>query len=99
MAYELLLGLWVEDPARYADYRANMMPLFTKAGGRFRYDFEVAKTLKAENGERINRVMVIAFPDEDASKQLFANPDYLEVRKRYFEPSVTSVSQLSAYWT
>ena len=50
MPFEMTVGLLVVDQEKYAQYRAEMTPLLEAAGGRFRYDFEVARTLKGEAG-------------------------------------------------
>jgi uncharacterized protein (DUF1330 family) len=47
MPFELMVGLLVVDHEKYAQYRAEMSPLLEAIGGRFRYDFEVARTLKS----------------------------------------------------
>ena len=59
MSFEMIVGLFVTDQEKYAQYRAEMTPLLEAAGGGFRYDFEVSRTLKAEAGGEINRL----FPD------------------------------------
>ena len=48
MVFEMTIGLKVIDHDMYARYRVAIAPLLEQAGGRFRYDFEVARTLKAE---------------------------------------------------
>jgi uncharacterized protein (DUF1330 family) len=43
MFYEMTFGLFVLDPEKYGQYREEIAPLLKAAGGRFRYDFEVAQ--------------------------------------------------------
>ena len=97
MAYEMIVGISVIDGAKYAQYRAEMTPLLEAGGGRFRYDFEVARTLKAEGGEVINRLFVIQFPDRAAKERFFADPTYVEIRGRLFAPSVQAMVILAEY--
>jgi uncharacterized protein (DUF1330 family) len=80
--------LFVADQDKYAQYRAEIAPLLEAAGGAFRYDFEVAKTLKSEAGHDINRVFILSFPDRGAKESFFANPRYVEIRARLFEAAV-----------
>ena len=88
VAYEMTVGLLVEDQARYAQYRIEIRPLLEESGGAFRYDFIVSQVLQSENGTEINRVFVIRFPDQSSKERFFADPRYLEIRHRLFEPAV-----------
>jgi uncharacterized protein (DUF1330 family) len=97
MAYHRLIGLKLRDVNGYSQYRAAMTPLLEAAGGRFRYDFEVSKTLKSEQGQDINRVFLMAFPDKAASDAFFSDPAYLAVRERHFAPAVAEVSILAEF--
>ena len=72
MLFEMDVGLLVMDHQKYAQYRAEITPLLEAAGGRFRYDFEVARTLKSEAGHDINRVFAIRFPDRTSKERFFA---------------------------
>ena len=95
--YELLVGLHVSDNDLYASYRAAMTPLLEAAGGSFRYDFTIGQTLKGATDPAINRLFVISFPDKAASDRLFADPDYLAVKREFFEASVGLVKIIAAY--
>jgi uncharacterized protein (DUF1330 family) len=93
----MMVGLWVTDQEKYARYRAEMTPLLEAAGGRFRYDFEVARTLKGEAGHDINRLFVIQFPDRASKERFFADSRYLEIRGRLFDPSVEGRATIAEY--
>jgi uncharacterized protein (DUF1330 family) len=97
MPYERCVGLWVQDEAAYGRYRAGMLPILATYGGAFRYDFQVAQTLKAETQEPINRVFVLAFPDETAHEAFFADPAYLAVREAHFKAAVSAVTVIAKY--
>ena len=99
MPYENLVGLDVADDAVYQSYREAMLPILTRYGGGFRYDFRVSELLKSETNSEINRVFIIHFPDRAAKEAFFADADYLEARATYFEPSVATVTILSEYET
>jgi len=60
------VGLLVVDQKKYAQYRAEIAPLLEAAGARFRYDFDVARTMKTEVAHDINRVFLIQFPNRAA---------------------------------
>ena len=88
MPHEITAGLLVADRELYAQYRAEIEPLLREAGARFRYDLEVARTLKSEAGHEINRLFVLQFPGREAKEKFFADPRYQEIRARLFERSV-----------
>jgi len=44
-----------------------------------------------------NRLFSIRFPSRETYDRFFANPDYLQVRQRYFEPSVKGRVTLGRY--
>jgi uncharacterized protein (DUF1330 family) len=96
--FEMLVALQVTDAERYAQYRREMTPLLEAAGGSFRYDFEVSRTLRSESGSAaLNRVFVIQFPSEEAKDRFFADPQYREIRTRHFEPAVAQVELAASY--
>jgi uncharacterized protein (DUF1330 family) len=97
MSFEITVGLLVGDEETYAQYRAEMTPLLESAGGRFRYDFKVARTLKSEVGHEINRVFVIQFPDRAVKDRFFADSQYVEIRARLFEKAVKHTAIIAEY--
>ena len=86
--YEMTVGLLVVDHEQYAQYRAEIAPLLQAAGAGFRYDFEVARTLKREAEHDINRVFVLQFPDRAAQERFFKEARYREIRARFYERAV-----------
>jgi uncharacterized protein (DUF1330 family) len=88
MFFELMVGLHVTDGAKYSQYRTEIAPLLQDAGGGFRYDFEVARTLKSEAAHEINRVFILRFPDRAAKERFFADSRYREIRGRLFPEAV-----------
>ena len=97
MPFEMTVGLHVVDPEKYAQYRAGIAPLLEAAGAAFRYDFEVARTLRSEVDHEINRVFVLRFPDRPAKERFFADPRYLEIRTNFFEKSVQTRVTIAEY--
>lgn len=91
MPFEMTVGLVVIDQESYSQYRKEMMPLLEQSGGRFRYDFEIARMLRGESDAKINRVFVIQFPDEASKERFFSDARYLEIRRRFFEPAVAAM--------
>lgn len=94
---EYLIGLYVTDDKMYTQYREAMYPLLQKYNGGFGYDFKIAKVLKSEVKESINRVFTIYFKDEQAKDDFFSNEEYLNIKKRFFEKSVSSVTEIAKY--
>ena len=95
--FEITVGLLVVDHEKYAQYRAAIAPLLDAAGGRFRYDVEVARTLRSEAGHDVNRLFVIQFPDRSTKERFFADSQYLAIRRRLFEPSVERSVVIAEY--
>jgi uncharacterized protein (DUF1330 family) len=97
MSFEMTVGLLVADHEKYAQYRTEIGPLLEAAGGKFRYDFEIARTLKSEVGRNINRLFVLQFPDRGAKERFFADSRYLEIRGRTFEKAVAGTTVIAEY--
>lgn len=97
MSYEMIVGLQIKDDVGYSKYRAAMRPLLEAADGGFRYDFKVSEVLKNEEGREINRVFAIYFGDKAKSISFFSNPEYLEIKKKYYEASVGARTIISEY--
>ena len=97
ISHETLVGLHVTDDEMYSRYRAGMTPILTTFGGFFRYDFRIGEVLKKEVGEDINRLFIISFPDREARDAFFSNEEYIEVRRRFFEPAVQAATIIAEY--
>jgi len=97
MPYEMMVGLLVANTAIYTQYRAEIAPLLEAESGVFRFDFEVARTLKSEADHEINRLFLLRFPNREAKERFFANPQYVEIRSRLFERAVRGVTILSEH--
>ncbi|MCB1169224.1 MAG: DUF1330 domain-containing protein [Leptospiraceae bacterium] len=94
---EDLVGILVTDETLYDRYREGMLPILKRMGGYFRYDARVQDALKSPAEHTINRIFVIGFPDAKTRDAFFSNPDYLMVRKEFFENSVSAVCRLARY--
>ena len=97
MAIERLVGLYVTDDDLYRKYREHMFPVLQSFGGAFGYDFKVSEVLKSEVEAPINRVFTIFFESEDSMNSFFNNKKYLEIRAKYYEPSVSATTVISKY--
>lgn len=97
MPFEMTVGLFIVDHEKYAQYRTEIAPLLEAAGGRFRYDFEIARTLQSEAAHDINRLFVIQFPDRAGKERFFSDAKYLEIRARLFEHAVEGRAPIAEY--
>ena len=97
MSYEMTVGLLVKDTAAYTQYRAEIAPLLLAESGAFRFDFEIARTLRSEADHEINRLFLLRFPDRAAKERFFAGPQYKEIRSRLFESAVRGTTILSEH--
>jgi uncharacterized protein (DUF1330 family) len=91
---ETLMALNVTDADLYARYRAEMTPLLTAHGGSFGIDLWVGEVLRSPTEKPFNRVFSILFPSPEQRQAFFANAGYKAVRKAFFEPSVSAVTEL-----
>ncbi len=94
---ELVIALQVKDDKLYDKYREKMLPILEQFGGGFGYDFKIANVLKSEVNKPINRVFTIYFKNEKMMDAFFSNEDYLNIKKIYFENSVSSVVEIARY--
>ncbi len=97
MKFERIMGIQVTDDDLYQKYREAMLPILTEYGGFFGYDFKVSQVLKAKTNEPINRVFTIEFPSQEVMDAFFSDADYLAVKNKFFNPSVTSVTVISLH--
>jgi uncharacterized protein (DUF1330 family) len=95
--HEVLIGVHVIDEAGYARYRAEIAPLLEAHGGRFILDVRIAEILRAPSATAFNRLFTIRFPSARHHDAFFADPDYIAVRSRLFEPSVSEMVRLGEY--
>jgi uncharacterized protein (DUF1330 family) len=91
---ETLMALNVTDADGYARYRAAMTPLLAAHGGSFGLDLWVGEVLRSPTSKPFNRIFTILFPSLERREAFFSNPDYKAVRKEFFEPSVSAVTEL-----
>lgn len=92
--YEMVVGLNIINDEVYSNYRKEMKPILDAHKGGFRYDFKVSEVLKNEEGRPINRVFVIYFGSQELMERFFSNPDYLQIKKKFFEASVKDTTIL-----
>ncbi len=97
MALEMLVGLNIVDDEAYQSYRDEMTPILESYGGGFSYDFKVSEVLKSKTEAPINRVFTIYFSTEDSMKAFFSNDEYLKIKHRHFEKSVTDTTIIATY--
>jgi uncharacterized protein (DUF1330 family) len=97
MTHEMLVALDVADPDLYQAYRAEMTPRLEAAGGGFRYDFEIARTLRSDVAHPITRVFAIHFPSRAAAEAFFADPAYAAIKARTFAHAVRATTIIAAY--
>ena len=97
MPYEILVGLNVTDDELYQKYRDEMTPILKTYGGGFRYDFLIEKVLKTDSESIINRVFAIYFESEEAKNEFFLNEKYLQIKEKYFTPSVSATTTIAKY--
>ena len=81
----------------YGEYRKGMSPILQRYGGGFRYDFVIGETLKSEASHPVTRLFAIFFPDRQTKEKFFADPEYKQVRERFFEKSVAGRTVIAEY--
>jgi uncharacterized protein (DUF1330 family) len=94
---QTLVALDVLDEDKYQKYRDGMLPILHEHGGQFVVDVKLGTVLKLPKQGPVNRMFTIEFPSLERLEAFFSNPDYLVVRKQYFESSVGNVCGLGKY--
>ena len=97
MKYERIMGIHVNNDKEYQRYRDGMMPILNSFGGAFGFDFKVAEVLITKTDDDINRVFTIEFPSKEVMESFFSDPEYLAVKKRHFNNSVSSTTTISIH--
>lgn len=97
MAVEMLVGVNVVDDVEYQSYRDAMRPILESDGGGFGYDFRISEVLESATSKPINRVFTIHFSDEASMSSFFSNDEYLAIKTRHFENSVTDTTIIATY--
>ncbi len=97
MPVEMLVGLNVIDDEAYQLYRDEMTSILLSYGGGFGYDFKISEVLKSKTEAPINRVFTIYFLNEDSMNSFFSNDEYLKIKERHFEKSVTDTTIIATY--
>ena len=97
--YERIMGLNVVNETEYQKYRDAMSPILKSFGGSFGYDFKIAEVLKSKTEDSINRVFTIEFPSKQKMDEFFAFPDYIYVREKHLDNSVSSKTVISMHET
>lgn len=95
--FERLMAMQIADEEGYQQYRDAMRPVLKEFGGGFRFDCRVSAVLSGELDHPVNRIFIIYFPDEQAGRDFFADPRYLEIRSADFDRSVSGATELAAY--
>lgn len=98
MRAERLVGLYVTDEDMYKKYREGMLPILEAFGGGFSYDFKVSEVLKSEVKEKINRVFIIYFTNEESMNLFFTDKEYIDIKQKYFVSSVSDVTKIAEYY-
>jgi uncharacterized protein (DUF1330 family) len=97
MALEMLVGLNIIDDEAYQSYREEMTPILKSYGGGFGYDFKISEVLKSKTSTPINRVFTIYFSNEHSMNLFFSDKEYLKVKQRHFEKSVSDTTIIATY--
>ena len=79
----------MRDPARYEEYRKQVLPTIEKYGGRFLVRGGAAEVVEGDWKPR--RIVVIEFPDMTALKAWYASPEYAPLIKLRQSASVGSL--------
>ncbi len=74
-----------------------MSPILLSYGGGFGYDFKISEVLKAKTEALINRVFTIYFSNQDSMNSFFSNDEYVKIKARHFEKSVTDTTIIATY--
>ncbi len=74
MAAYLIANITVQDPARFAGYREQVVPMIATHGGR--YLIRGGAVTVVEGEPKFDRVVVLEYPDMDTLRRFYHGPDY-----------------------
>jgi len=97
MTFERIIGLEVTNEEEYQRYREGMIPILESFGGSFGFDFKISEVLKSKTEKAINRLFTIEFPSKEVMDDFFSDPQYLELKSRYFNNAVKSATVVSMH--
>jgi uncharacterized protein (DUF1330 family) len=83
VAAYVIASIEVTDPETYAEYRAQVLPIVERYGGRFLVRGGASEIL--EGSWQPQRVVVLEFPDADAARRWHSSAEYrplIELRQR-----------------
>ena len=73
-----LVGMMtVTNPARYADYRSQVLPLLQQHGGRFLVRGGAIESLEGQPTDK--RLVIAEFPSMDALHAFWDSPEYKRI--------------------
>ena len=75
----VIAGVTVEDPAKYEEYRSQVMPTVLKHGGRFVVRGGTQEVV--EGSWNPKRIVVLEFPSYQAAKDWYHSPEYQPLAK------------------
>ena len=78
MAAYLVAQVRVADPPAYARYRAGVLPVIEKFGGRFIVRGGEVEALEGRHDGR--RLVVIEFPSKERLRAFYESPDYAPLK-------------------
>ncbi|MEM9072270.1 MAG: DUF1330 domain-containing protein [Myxococcota bacterium] len=87
---ESLVGVMIEDAETYAEYRLLLAPVLDAHGAELIFEVRVDEVLRARDNERFNRLFLMRFPSASAAQRFSQNAEYLSLRERLFDPSVSN---------
>ncbi|MGR6873627.1 DUF1330 domain-containing protein [Pseudomonas sp. HK3] len=97
MAFQIVMGMNVNDDAVYQRYREVMTPILHSYGGAFGFDFKVSEVLISKTTDSINRVFTIEFPSKKIMDEFFSCTEYLAAKASYFDQAVSSKTVIAMH--
>ena len=89
MPVYLIAQLTIRDRARYAEYAAGFMEIFSRYGGRLLAVDESPETL--EGAWNFTRTVLIEFPSEAEARSWYDSEDYQRLAQHRFASSEANI--------
>ena len=86
----------ITDPQVFEEYKAAVLPLITRFGGRFLSRGGDMEVLEAGRDWTPSRMVIIEFPSMSALKAWYDCPDYAPVRDIRFRSAISTIVALDA---
>jgi uncharacterized protein (DUF1330 family) len=95
MAGYLIANIEVKDPAKFDQYRQEVMPLIEKFGGR--YLVRGGELRRLEGNPPLSRLVILEFPTIEVAQKFYDSAEYAPILKLRLDSTRSEVVLAEGY--